>query len=305
MSEGPAGPTDDGRPTGPPEEDDAPPAKGAGRLVVRFFLLPLLVVGTAVGIFLVFSLMTFERRSPRDYLAEVRGGSAGRRWQAAFELSRRIGSMKPGPERDAIATESLRLFETLSPEREEDVRVRRYLVLALGKLGDKSAVPVLLKATKDPDPETRLYSIWALGMLGDPRAVDAVLEASHSEDAGVRKMAAYVAGKLGDPRVAPRLEVLLADKVADVRWNAAIALATLGDGSGIAVLRSMLDREALARQAQLSADQAETAMVNALKALAILRDEGTVPLLEKVAREDPNLRVRDAARRAIEATRGP
>ena len=308
MSGGPSGPTDESRPVGPggdgPEDDEGAPPPGAGRLVVRFFLLPLLVVGTAVGIFLVFSLMTFERRSPRDYLAEVRGGSAGRRWQAAFELSRRIGSMKPGPERDAIATESLRLFETLSPTREEDVRVRRYLVLALGKLGDRSAVPVLLKATRDPDPETRLYSVWALGMLGDPRAVDSVLEASRSEDPGVRKMAAYVAGKLGDPRVVPRLLVLLEDRVPDVRWNAAIALATLGNGAGIAVLRSMVDREALARQAPLSADQAETAMVNALKALAILRDEGTLPLLEKVAREDPNLRVRDAARRAIEATRG-
>lgn len=304
MSEGPAGPTDEGRLTGPPEDDDPVPAKGAGRLVVRFFLLPLLVVGTAVGIFLVFSLMTFERRSPRDYLAEVKGGSAGRRWQAAFELSRRIGSMKPGPERDAIATESLRLFQTLSPTREEDVKVRRYLVLALGKLGDRSAVPALLTATKDPDPETRLYSVWALGMLGDPRAVDAILEASHSEDSGMRKMAAYVAGKLGDRRVVARLQVLLEDRVPDVRWNAAIALATLGDGSGIAVLRSIVDRETLARQATLSGDQAETAMVNALKALAMLRDEGTLPLLEKVAREDPNLRVRDAARRAIEATRG-
>jgi HEAT repeat protein len=297
VSEGPPGPN-------PPEDEEVVQPTGAGRLVVRFFLLPLLVVGTAVGIFLVFSLMTFERRSPRDYLAEVKGGSAGRRWQAAFELSRRIGTMKPGPERDAIAAESLRLFERLSPTREEDVKVRRYLVLALGKLGDRSAVPVLLEATKDPDPETRLYSIWALGMLGDPRAVDAVLEASRSEDPGVRKMAAYVAGKLGDRRVVPRLKVLLEDRVPDVRWNAAIALATLGDGTGIAVLRSMIDRDALARQATLSADQAETAMVNALKALAILRDEGTVPLLEKVAREDPNLRVRDAARRAIEATRG-
>lgn len=297
MSEGPSGPRRE-------EDDDAVRPAGAGRLVVRFFLLPLLVVGTAVGIFLVFSLMTFERRSPRDYLAEVKGGTAGRRWQAAFELSRHIGSMKPGPERDAIATESLRLFQTLSPTREEDVRVRRYLVLALGKLGDRSAVPVLLKATEDPDPETRLYSIWALGMLGDPRSVDAVLAASHSEDPGMRKMAAYVAGKLGDRRVVPRLQVLLEDRVPDVRWNAAIALATLGDGSGIAVLRSIVDREALARQAPLSADQAETAMVNALKALAMLRDAGTLPLLEKVAREDPNLRVRDAARRAIDATRG-
>lgn len=297
MSEGPSGPN-------PPEDEEVVRPPGAGRLVVRFFLLPLLVVGTAVGIFLVFSLMTFERRSPRDYLAEVKGGSAGRRWQAAFELSRRLGSMKPGPERDAIATESLRLFQTLSPTRPEDVRVRRYLVLALGKLGDRSAVPVLLTATKDPDPETQLYSIWALGMLGDPRAVDAVLEASRSEEPGMRKMAAYVAGKLGDRRVIPRLQVLLEDRVPDVRWNAAIALATQGDGTGIAVLRSIVDRGALARQAQISADQAEAAMVNALKALAILRDEGTLPLLEKVAREDPNLRVRDAARRAIEATRG-
>ena len=67
----------------------------------------------------------------------------------------------------------------------------------------------------------------------------------------------------------------------------------------------MIDREALARQAPLTADQAETAMVNALKAFALLRDPASLPLLEKVAREDPNLRVRDAARRAIDATRRP
>ena len=285
------------------EDEGADHRSPAGRLVVRFFLVPLLVVGTAVGIFLVFSLMTFERRSPRDYLAEVKGGSAGRRWQAAFELSRRIGAMKPGPERDAIAAESLRLFETLSPSRREDVRVRRYLVLVLGKLRDRTALPALIAATRDPDAETRLYSVWAIGMIGDPRGLDAVLEASRSEDAGARKMAAYVMGKLGDRRAAARLKVLLEDRVADVRWNAAIALASLGDGSGIAVLRSMIDRAALGRQAQLSGDQAEAAMVNALKAFALLRDEGSLPLLEKVAREDPNLRVRDSARRAIEATR--
>jgi hypothetical protein len=63
----------------------------------------------------------------------------------------------------------------------------------------------------------------------------------------------------------------------------------------------MIDRAALARQAPLSSDQVESAMVNALKAFALLRDEGSLPLLEKVAREDPNLRVRDAARQAIEA----
>ena len=293
----------------PPEDDDATidagsEPRGAGRLIARFFLLPLLVVGAAVGVFLVFNLMTFERRSPRDYLQEVRGGTANRRWQAAFELSRSLPNLPP-EERAELTSETLRIFEGLSAKRPEDAAVRRYLVLVLGRLGERAAVPALEAAAKDPDPDTRLYAIWALGKIGDQAAFPTVLEASSSEDAGARKMAAYVLGQLGDPAAVPRLKVLAEDRIADVRWNAAIALAELGDASGLPVLRSMIDREALARQAEsLSSDQAEAAMVNALKALTLLKDASTLPEAEKLAKEDPNLRVRDAARRAAEATRG-
>ncbi len=264
-----------------------------------------MVVATAVAIFLVFNLMTFERHTPAEYLQEVRGGSANRRWQAAFELSRSIGRIAPGPERDALAAETLRIFQSLSGSRPEDVPVRRYLVLVLGKLQNRSAVPTLLSSAKDRDPETQLYSVWALGMLGDPSAFDTVLESSQSEDSGSRKMAAYVLGRLGDRRGIPRLQVLLEDPVADVRWNSAIALASLGDRSGLPVLRSMIDRAALARQAGLTGEQSEAAMVSALKAFALLRDAESLALLERVAREDPNLRVREAARQAVEATSGP
>lgn len=283
------------------EEDEAP-ARGA--TVARFFVLPLLVVGTALVIFFVFNLMTFERRSPADELAEVRGGTANRRWQAAFELSRTIGHMPAGPERDALSAETRRVFEGLSGKRPDDVKVRRYLVLVLGKLQDRAALPQLLAAARDGDPETRLYAIWGLGMIGDRGAVDTVIESSSSSDPGARKMAAYVLGKLGDPRAAERLRVLLGDPVADVRWNAAVALALLHDGAGIEVLRGMADRGALARQAALSGEQTETAMVSAFQALALLRDPGSLALIDRVAREDPNLRVREAARRAAEATRG-
>lgn len=301
--------TEDPRPGSAPEpadarEEEAEPNKGSGRLLARFFLVPLLVVATAVGIFLLVNLMTFERRSPREYLQEVRGGGPNRRWQAAFELSRSIGSMPAGPEKNALAAETLRVFRTLSPSREDDVPVRRYLALVLGKLGDEAAVPALLEAAKDPDPETRLYAVWSLGLLNDPRAFDAALDATHSADPGMRKMAAYVLGKLDDPRAVPRLEVLLEDRVADVRWNSAIALASLGDPAGLPVLRSIVDRETLGRQAALTSEQAEAAMVNALKAFALLQDRGSLALLEKVAREDPNLRVRAQARQAAEATRG-
>ncbi len=281
------------------EEDEQPPKASA----VRFFLLPLLVVGAAVAIFLVFNLMTFDRRSPAEYLQEVRGGGPNRRWQAAFELSREVSRIPPGRERDALAAETLRIFEGLSRSRPEDVPVRRYLVLVLGKLGNRAAVPVLLSSAKEPDSETRLYSIWALGVLADPRALDTVLESSRSEDPGARKMAAYVLGRLGSHEAIPRLKVLLEDSVADVRWNAAIALASLGDRTGLPVLRSMIDRESLARLA-LTSDQTEAAMVNALKALSLLRDSETLPLIEKIERGDPNLRVREAARQAAQATRG-
>jgi len=290
-----------GVPPGPPEtpdEDEAPRKASA----VRFFVLPLLVVACALGIFLVFNFITFDRRSPSEYLQEVRGGGPNRRWQAAFELSRSINRVQPGPEREALAAETLRVYESLSKNRPEDVPVRRYLALVLGKLGDPAAVPALMASARDNDSETRLYSIWSLGVLADPRALDTVLEASQSSDSGERKMSAYVLGRLGAAAAVPRLKVLAEDSVADVRWNAAIALAELHDATGLPVLRSMLDREALAR-IQVGGDQAETAMINALKAIALLRDAESLPLVEKVGREDPNLRVRDAARSASEAIR--
>ncbi len=292
----------DGHPS--PDEDSTEEPRGAGRLLARFFLLPLAVVLAAVGIFIFFNTMTFERRGPRDYLQEVRGGTANRRWQAAFELSRSLGSLKP-EERAELCAETLRVYETLSPKRPEDLLVRRYLVLVLGRLGEPAAVPALLQAARADDPDTRLYAIWALGRIGGPAGYDTVLEASRSEDAGTRKMAAYVLGSLGDRRAIPRLQVLAEDRVADVRWNAAIALAQLGDRSALPALRAMLDRDALARQATLTADQAEGAMVNAMKALVLLRDTESLPALDRLERSDPNLRVRDAARKAIEALRGP
>jgi HEAT repeat protein len=284
----------------PRAEDDV----ARGSTVARFFLVPLLVVVTAVGIFFAFSLLTFEKRTPADYLQEVRGGSANRRWQAAFELSRSIGTIPAGPEKDKLASEALRIFQGLSGKRPDEVPVRRYLVLVLGKLGDPAAAPTLLAAVQDPDPETRLYAVWALGVLRDRRSLDSVIEASRSEDAGMRKMAAYVLGQIGDRGAVPRLQVLAEDRAADVRWNAAIALAQLNDRAGLPVLRSMIDRQALTQQAALSSDQAETAMVSALKAFALLKDAESLPLIERVAREDPNLRVREAAQRAADATRG-
>ena len=284
-----------------PAEDDLP----RGTTIARFFLVPLLVVVTAVGIFLAFSLLTFEKRTPADYLQEVRGGSANRRWQAAFELSRSIGTIPAGPERDKLAAESLRIFQSLSGKRPEDVRVRRYLVLVLGKLGDPSAAPALLTAARDPDAETRLYAVWALGALHEPRSLDAVLEASQSEDGDVRKMAAYVLGQIGEKRAVPRLQVLAEDRIADVRWNAAIALARKGREGAAPVLRQMLDRQyveqTVKRDVRQDSDEDPVAdvLISGLRAAAALKDESLKAAVTTLSEQDRSMKVRQAAIEAL------
>jgi len=277
--------------------------RGAGKLIARFFLLPLVVVGAAVGIFLVFNYMTFERRGPRDYLQEVRGGTANRRWQAAFELSRSLGNLST-EERAELCAETLRVYETLG-KRPDDVLVRRYLVLVLGRLGDPSAVPALIQAAKADDSDTRLYAVWALGKIGAPAGFDTVLESSQTDDAGARKMAAYVLGALGDKRAIPRLRVLAEDRVADVRWNAAVALARKGKHDGVPVLKQMLDRQYVAqtvkREVRQDEDQDPIAdvMISGLRAAAVLKDEDLRMTVERLSESDSSLKVRQAALEAI------
>ena len=283
------------------ETPGGPRTPGAGRAVVQFFLVPLLVVAVCVGVFFLFSLLTFEHKTSADYLADVRGGGPNQRWQSAFELSRAVSRIPPGPARARLAAQTLEVFDRLRADRPDDRDVKRYLALVLGRLGDPSATPSLERSARDTDPLVRLYSVWALGMLGDRNAVPMIVADSESDDPGARKMAAYVLGKLGDSRAIARLTAMTADHVADVRWNAAIALAELHDPSGKEVLHSMLDRATLGRQSDtLRPAQAEEALVSAIMAEQILRDREAVAQLRKLSESDPSLKVRDAARRAAE-----
>jgi HEAT repeats len=289
----------------PPSDEEPTEPRGAFGTVAQFFLVPLLVVGVCVGIFFLFSLLTFERKSPADYLADVKGGSANERWQSAFELSRAAARVPPGRQREKLGADTLEVFRRLHPDRAGDLEIKRYLALVLGRLAYAPARGDLQEASRDPDPTVRLYAVWALGMLGDRSAVPTVLRLCVSEDPGERKMAAYVLGKLGDSSAIPRLSAMASDHVADVRWNAAIALAELSDGSGREVLHSMLDRASLARQAEnLKPIQAQEAMVNALKAEVMLHDAEVLPQIRALARGDPDMKVREEAQRAASSIAG-
>lgn len=288
-------------PPSEPFEESSPSSASstpAGRLLVQFFLIPAFVVGVAVFVFWLFGSLAMDRKTPVDLLSDVRTGSRNQRWQAAFELTKKLPALKDPVEKAAFAEAARKAFEGAGSD---DPRVRRYLTLVLGRLGDPRAVPLLEGALSDGDPETRLYALWALALIGDPKSAPKVRPFLDSEDPGVRKTAAFAAGRMEDGEAIPRLRRLLEDPVLDVRWNAALALATLDDGSGKDVLEGMCDRAALRRAPGLSADQQEDALLNGLRGLVLLKDPAARTLGARMADRDPSLRVREEARKILEA----
>jgi HEAT repeat protein len=184
----------------------------------------------------------------------------------------------------------------------DDPRVRRYLAVALGRIGDKRAVAPLLKVLEKPDadPETLIYAVWALGAIGDPRAAASLIKLAGSEDPGVRKAVVHSLGALPSPETRAALEAALGDAVEDVRWNAALALAHEGDAAARPVLLQMLDRSQLARAPGVTPEQEEEALLQAVAAAPRLADADVKDALERLRRADSSLRVREAARVALQ-----
>ena len=283
----------------PPELDDD---LDFGRTVLQFFLIPSFVVAACVGLFFFFGWLVSDEKTGVDYLNEIRAGSESRRWQAAFELSK-IMTMKSEKERmEGLVPEMVAAFERAADDA-DDERVRQYLALSLGHLGDDAATPALVKALGDGDPTTRLYAGWALGNIGDRRAVPGLLERVGDDDAGVRKIAIYALGVIGDDSAIPRLQIALSDPVRDVSWNAAVALAQLNDASGETQLLQMLDDEFLQGVAEMDEGQRLLAMESAIKASALLRSETLTVQLRSIADGHQNLAIREAALSALQDSR--
>lgn len=298
--------TEDGKHADPAPEIETPgeaPAEEERQstpfLVLQFFIFPMAIVAVCVTVFVVFGLIAAEGKGAREYLDEIRTGGSNRRWQAAFELSRLIQSGgDPALEDPAFVEQAVALFE--DAER-DDPKVRRYLALALGRLGDPRAVPVLREAArKSDDAETRIYATWALGSIGDPSALPDLLALAAADDAGLRKTAVHALGRFAEgDEVREVLAGALRDPAVDVRWNAAVALSRVRDERALPVLRQLLSREQLAAVPDITPPQIESALLQGVAAAAALGAPELRDALERLRTDDPSLKVREAARIAL------
>jgi len=274
--------------------------KEAGILVVfRFILVPLIVVGVVVFLIVLFGQMALREKTVRDYLYDIRTGSQSERWQAAYHLSNLLANPKKDYETEARKQlpEMILIFRNT---KGNDPQIRRYMALALGRLKDPRAVPALQEAMNDEDSQTVIWCIWGLGSIGDKSAVPGIIEKLEDSDSAIRSMSAYVLGAIQDPRAVPPLQAHLDDATAEVSWNSAIALARMNNASGADVLLKIMHRDYLAGFLQMSEQNKEELMINAIKVSAKLGDPPLTQLIKTLSGSDPSPRVRDAAIKALE-----
>lgn len=100
----------------------------------------------------------------------------------------------------------------------DDLTLQQLAVSALGRIGDKQAVPALIHALTVP--ELTIVTCGALAQIGDSRAFEPLLSLLGQEEALVRQSAIAALNSLGHPDLATRMRQLLTDPNPLVRESA-------------------------------------------------------------------------------------
>ncbi len=161
----------------------------------------------------------------------------------------------------------------------------------LVRLGPE-AVPALMDALASTDPDLPSLSAQVLARIGAP-ALPALTRALQTAHPLVRLQAAQALGWIKDSSALPVLLSALHGEFFTVRAAAATALASIGDSRALeALLAAMQDPEPSVRSA-------------AVLAVASFNLPATFETLAPLLLDDPKIEVRQAAARALGATRHP
>jgi HEAT repeat protein len=296
----------------PPTGSPVPPG-GAGdddksdlRVVMQFFIVPLVLVAVLVLTFFGLQVLRTRRPDPaatlrslqsyRGFLSSVVGDL--KRWQYGYDLSLLMRGEDPDTLR-RLLPDLIQAFDQAAVNK--DLKLRRYLALALGHSGDRGAAAPLTAAMRDPDPVTRTFCAWGLARVGDRASLSALRQALADDDAGVRMTACYALGVLQDRGAAGALRGALQDGDPSVRWNAALALSRLGDPAGEPLLIDLLRRNLGDTAGKETAEEERSLALNAIRGLVLLRTPAGRAALEGAAANATDPQTREAARLGLQA----
>jgi HEAT repeat protein len=127
--------------------------------------------------------------------------------------------------------------------KKDSVENRTYIIQALGKVGDESALPIILDSAHSEDSTIRRFAISALADLKDARAIDALIEALNDSENDIKATAVIALGFLDDKKAEIPLIELLKDRDNSVRSQAVIALGRLRSTQALPILEQMKNTE--------------------------------------------------------------
>ncbi len=274
-------------------DNDAQEAKSVLKVLIHsFVVIPVLIAVLGVFFFTFVSLLTREEQSPLDYLNDIKAGGASRRWQAAYELSRILNKPNSITQNQRFVSEIINIFRQ---GEHDDVRVRQYLALAMGRTGNPSFLDPLVEALPNAREDNLPAIINALGNLQQAKAATALYSFLDHANPGIRLQTVIALGRIADQSSLEVLRKSLYDREPNVRWDAAVALAKMGDNTGREVLLNLLDENYLEDFKEVDPSERNQAMLVAIKVAEMLNDPLLYEAIEKLSKTAGNMEVRKAA----------
>jgi hypothetical protein len=235
--------------------------------LIQLFLIPMLIVGIIVMVWLMFSWLAHLGTRPEELAADLEKLHAGS-WQKALTLANMLRDPANSALRRDVAL-ATRLSTVLAKQLDEggdgqdEVRLRMWLCRALGQFDIDTGVATLIRAANEErssaDVEVRRAALQAIGLLADRlgneplRNQPGLLEAlgrgarDRSDDPAeeqlrgqLRATAAFALGIVGGDEALQQLALMLSDPYPDARYNAATGLARHGDARAVGRLLEML-----------------------------------------------------------------
>ena len=285
-------------------EEPPPPETLRSSLFRQFVLMPLFVVivfAIVVGSILLLGRIATEARSARECLIEVKTSSGTARWQAALNLVHELEKTQHSPEVKELVPEIESILRQAEGDDEDKVRLRFFMLQALGWVADEEAMEFLAAYCRDPVVDVRGAALMSAMKVSNARAVPLLVVALKDEEPEIRSQAALQLGYLKAPTGIPPLVVALNDPKEDVKLNAAWALAECGHGSAIPALTRGLERDYLAAIYGKDPGKTRTALCQSIAGLVKLGHSEAVATIRRISAEDPDLKVRDEAIKALSA----
>ena len=309
-----------------PKQDLPPIEPPSAGFLLQLFVIPMVIVGIIVMVWLMFSWLAQMGNSPQDLVRDLRRLNKGS-WQKALTLA----DLLRNPDYDQLKQDpqiARELAEILTGQLDagrtdsESVSLRVFLCRALGEFRvSEEVVPVLLRAAVQEvdlvEIDVRRSALEALAIIAtnnDPHElqsnaelIQVLLQASSERSpnndemqarAELRSRAAYALGTLGGDVSLDRLELLMDDAYPNTRYNAALGLARHGDVRSHRVLLEMLDPNNLE-----SAHAEEHEVGKATKRLLVMKNgiRGSMQLAEQSQDDDDLSEITGALKAVLES----